>query len=411
MTEPVTEPTTGPRAVHPAPAVQPDTEDDPDAEVRVDPRDWPVFDQHTPRIGQARSRIAAMLFVLFLLPSALQALHAGRPPVLVVLATAVYGLAYLLVWGPVLHWPPRARIAWVVLLYASGSACIVAVGPDAGSLSMLGYALASAILLLPLFWARLLGYATITVGLAVYWVIEHRTVWTEVLVLGLIISTLLGMNQMSRTVAKLNAARSEIRTLAVQGERARMARDLHDVLGHSLTTITVKTALARRLVESGADPERVRAELRDTEELSRRTLGDIRATVSGQRRASLAGELASARAVLRAAGIEADLPQAVDGVDPGAREPLAYALREGVTNVVRHSGAGRCTVRLGPGWVEVRDDGAGPRDGDAVPGNGLTGLRERLATVHGTVTAGPGPRGGFRLRAEVPRGTSAEASR
>jgi two-component system sensor histidine kinase DesK len=208
---------------------------------------------------------------------------------------------------------------------------------------------------------------------------------------------------MNRTVEKLRAARSEIRALAVANERARMARDLHDVLGHSLTTITVKTGLARRLVESGADQERVRAELRDTEELSRRALADIRATVSGQRRMSLAAELVAARAALRAAGIEADLPHAVDDVQAQFEEPLAYVLREGVTNVVRHSGARRCTVRLGPRWLEVVNDGSADPTAPGVSfGNGLTGLRERLAAVRGTVEAEVRPGGGFRLRAEVP---------
>jgi two-component system sensor histidine kinase DesK len=151
------------------------------------------------------------------------------------------------------------------------------------------------------------------------------------------------------------------------------------------------------------------AELRDTEELSRRALADIRATVAGQRRVSLAAELVSARAALRAAGIDADLPHAVDDVAAPLHEPLAYVLREGVTNVVRHSGASRCTVRLGPSWLEVRDNGSAAADSstelgavEGGAGNGLAGLSERMAAVHGTIRAGPLPTGGYRLRAEAP---------
>jgi two-component system sensor histidine kinase DesK len=191
--------------------------------------------------------------------------------------------------------------------------------------------------------------------------------------------------------------------LAVANERARLARDLHDVLGHSLTTITVKTALARRLLESGAQSDRVRAELLDTEELARRTLSEVRATVSGQRRVSLAAELVAARAALRAAGIEADLPTSVDNLAPGLAEPMAYVLREAVTNVVRHSGAARCTVRMGDRWLEVADDGPDPDGAAPVAGNGLTGLRERLAAVGGTLQVDRAASGGIRLIARVPQ--------
>lgn len=382
-------------------------EADRDDPVLVDPREWPELVGVSWASRQWRNRIGASVFVLWLVPSSIEAVVTGRPAAPVLTFSLLYGLSYLAVWWIVRRWPPRWRVAWVVLVYLFGVGYIVAVG-TAGALSELGYALAATILLLPLGLSRLIGIATIVIGVAAYWALEHVFVWSDALIMSLIISTLLGVNRMSRTVQKLQAARAEIRALAVANERARLARDLHDVLGHSLTTITVKTGLARRLLESGADVERVRDELRDTEQLSRRALADIRATVSGQRRMSLAAELVVARSALRAAGVEADLPHAVDDVATGLEEPLAYVLREGVTNVVRHSGAGRCTVRLGARWLEVSDDGdgrggqGGPDSSDGSDGNGLTGLRERLAAVHGTIEAGPRPGGGYRLRAEVP---------
>jgi two-component system sensor histidine kinase DesK len=134
---------------------------------------------------------------------------------------------------------------------------------------------------------------------------------------------------------------------------------------------------------------------------------DVRATVSGYRTASLPAELVGARAALSAAGIAADLPRAVDNVTAGLQETFAYVLREGVTNVIRHSNASRCEVRLGDTWLEVRDNGRSAADQVTESratggGHGLSGLAERLTEVNGTVEAGPLPEGGFMLRVSVP---------
>ncbi|MEN3306870.1 MAG: two-component system, NarL family, sensor histidine kinase DesK [Micromonosporaceae bacterium] len=208
-----------------------------------------------------------------------------------------------------------------------------------------------------------------------------------------------GFFSVVRTNAELTAARSEVARLAAENERTRIARDLHDLLGHSLTTITVKAGLARRLAERG-QPDRALAEIGEVERLSRRTLADVRAAVSGQRDIRLASELATAREVLRAAGIAADLPASVDIVDPALSELFGWIVREGVTNVVRHSRASRCGIVLGPGSMEIVDDGRGgsPAGG---PGTGLTGLRERVAAAGGTVSAGGNGRG-WRLRVDIP---------
>src|SRR5664279_5576972 len=135
-------------------------------------------------------------------------------------------------------------------------------------------------------------------------------------------------------------------------------------------------------------------EIADVERLAREALADVRATASGYREVSLAGELAVAAAVLHAAGIRAELPRAVDAVNPAAREVFGYVIREAVTNVVRHSGASSCTVTLEPNSIEIVDDGRGPADGEQC-GNGLPGLADRLAAVCGTIEAGPLPGGGF----------------
>jgi two-component system sensor histidine kinase DesK len=198
---------------------------------------------------------------------------------------------------------------------------------------------------------------------------------------------------------ELTAARKDFADLAVQEERNRFARDLHDILGHSLTVITVKAELAGRLIE--ANPERAATEVADVEQLARAALADVRAAVAGYRELSLAGELVAARAALQAAEIKAELPTVVDEVPEDNRELFAWVVREGVTNVIRHSCAKRCTIRLSARQIEVLDDGKGPTpDGDAT-GHGLIGLRERADKVGASLTVGTAPNGGFRLAVKV----------
>lgn len=191
-----------------------------------------------------------------------------------------------------------------------------------------------------------------------------------------------GISQAINRNIEVLAVREENALLALEDERNRFARDLHDILGHSLTVITVKAELAQKLFD--LDPDRARAEVNDLERLSRDALADVRRAVAGYRELTLPGELARARTALEAAEIEAHLPNSADEVPSSLRELFAWTIREGVTNVVRHSGARTCTVRLGPTSVEVADDGRGPQG--AVPtGHGLVGLRERAAAVGATV--------------------------
>jgi two-component system sensor histidine kinase DesK len=228
--------------------------------------------------------------------------------------------------------------------------------------------------------------------------------WGNGMILVVMTVAMVSFTALNQTVMELRATQARVADLAVTEERSRLARDLHDVLGHSLTTITLKAGLARRVLESSGDRERAVDEISDVEHLSRQALTEVRATVSGYRTASLPAELVGARAALRAAQISADLPHAVDNVPVTLQEPFAYVLREGVTNVIRHSGATRCEVRLGDSWIEIRDDGSpgAPAARNGQRGHGLTGLAERLAPLGGTVDAGPADDGGFRLRATVP---------
>ncbi|MCU0975226.1 MAG: sensor histidine kinase [Steroidobacteraceae bacterium] len=205
---------------------------------------------------------------------------------------------------------------------------------------------------------------------------------------------------------ELMASRDEARRLAALAERERIARDLHDLLGHTLTVVAVKADLAGRLVDR--DPARARAEIEEIQSTARAALADVRAAVTGMRSATFASELADARRALAAAGIDLEIDGQPQVLPPGVESVLAFALREGVTNVIRHAGARACTLRLdvagGEARLELRDDGRGFAGAE---GNGLAGLRERLAAVNGTLSLAP--EDGTVLRATVPLGAGAAA--
>jgi len=208
-----------------------------------------------------------------------------------------------------------------------------------------------------------------------------------------------GLRRAVQRSMELNATRQDLAKLAVQEERNRFARDLHDILGHSLTVITVKAELAGKLIV--ANPDRAAAEVSDVESLARAALADVRAAVAGYRELSLAGELVSARAALQAAEIKPELPTTVDEVPEETRELFAWVVREGVTNVVRHSSAKRCTIRINATQIEVLDDGKGPTPGGGASGHGLIGLRERADPAGASLQVGQAPGGGFRLAVRV----------
>jgi two-component system sensor histidine kinase DesK len=205
---------------------------------------------------------------------------------------------------------------------------------------------------------------------------------------------------------ELHAARDEIARLAVSEERLRFARDLHDLLGHSLSVIAVKSELAGRLL--GTDRERARQEVEDIHRVSRDALGEVRDAVSGYRRMTLADELQGAAAALTAAGIEPEVVRPEVSFPPEVESVLAWAVREGTTNVIRHSGARHCAIRIHAGLadagVEIVDDGAPPASdpAGAAAGSGLAGLRERVARRQGSLEAARRPEGGFRLAVQVP---------
>jgi len=211
----------------------------------------------------------------------------------------------------------------------------------------------------------------------------------------------------SRTHAELHQAREEVERLAKVAERERIARDLHDLLGHTLSLITLKSELAARLAER--DPARAGREMREVEEISRRALAEIREAVRGIRVAGLQEELANARLACEAAGVELTAEAGVMDLPPRVEAVAALALREAVTNVVRHARAGRCRVRIEQGpealRLEVSDDGRG---GAAADGVGLAGMRERVEGLGGRVERDG--REGTLLAVEIPLPGPAQAA-
>jgi two-component system sensor histidine kinase DesK len=214
--------------------------------------------------------------------------------------------------------------------------------------------------------------------------------------------TLAGVGQIIRTNRELRLARAELARVAVADERRRFARDLHDLLGHSLSMIAIKARLAQRVQHS--DPARATQELIDIETAARTSLSEVRETVSGYRRATIATELAGVRAALESAGVALDTRVTRMALDAEDEAVLAWALREATTNVVRHAGARNVVVRLEPAGngarLEVEDDGCGAAPEQA--GNGLLGLAERVAAREGRLETGAGASGGFRLAVELP---------
>jgi two-component system sensor histidine kinase DesK len=291
-------------------------------------------------------------------------------------------------------WALRCTLAGLLLL---GLAMIPGAGQFAlrsfvfvAALAMIGLPLVEAVT------AAVVLFATaVTLNLTLGGRVDDGVAWA----VGLASIAVLGMRLIADRNARLFEAQQQNARLAVSQERARIATDLHDILGHSLTVVAVKAELAQRLLD--VDLERARAELRDLEILTRDALSDVRSTALGVRGVSLAGELAAARQALAAANVTSEVPNATDGVPSRCRELFAWTIREAVTNVVRHSGARTCQIRLTATSVEILDDGCGA-DG-AGTGSGLSGLRRRAESAGASLETGNrADHPGFRVRVEVP---------
>ena len=204
-------------------------------------------------------------------------------------------------------------------------------------------------------------------------------------------------------VADLRQTRAELARVAVAEERLRIARDLHDLLGHSLSLITLKAELSRRMLDT--DTASAAREMGELEAVARQSLSDVREAVAGYRQPDLMTELGAARQLLTAAGLDCQITSPADLSLPADMDTvLAWTVREGVTNVVRHACATCAAVRItavGQGvMAEITDNGQGHGPGPA--GSGLAGLGERVRQLGGSLIAGPAPSAGFRLQVTLP---------
>lgn len=240
------------------------------------------------------------------------------------------------------------------------------------------------------------------------WVVEpHQAsrMWSEgfvVLLAGVASSVFVALLD---TVAELHRTRAELARLAVAEERERFSRDLHDLLGHTLSVMVVKAQAVRRL--AATDPDAAVTHAADIEQIGRRALGDVRQAVDAMRAPTLAAELDEVRRSLDAAGIATTVDWATGAPSGKADEVLAWVLREGATNVMRHSGASACRIELverdGGLALTITDDGFGTPTPPTVRLGGLSGLRDRLAAAGGELVVDR-PGEGFRLVATVPGG-------
>ncbi len=269
----------------------------------------------------------------------------------------------------------------------------VAVSPVIG-INTLGcgiFIMAFSIFHLPLRTAFATAGMVLAVMVATAWFSGQLEYAWSILLIAAIVGLFTGVN---RYVIQVSTTHEETeRQLLIARERERVARDVHDILGHSLTVVSMKAELAGRLIDT--DPARAKDEVAQIQALSREAIAELRSTVGTLRARRLDDELRAAHDVLSDTGISATISGEVARVDPRFRVLFAWVVREAVTNVVRHSGATECSVTVGSRQVKVSDDGRGLTGSH--DGNGLRGLRERVEEAGGTVTLTTPESGGTEL--------------
>lgn len=303
------------------------------------------------------------------------------PGVGAVMATVLllaYGAMFLYASGIALY-PLQVRLSWFTLSTGLVLALVPLIGENV--LFMVMFQAMTHVILLPWRWAvptmvaMCVGVAVLAAWLGVYFAVVLA-------VMGLAMSWGIGHGiQQEVLQGKLDAAERRNASLAVAAERERIGRDLHDILGHSLTSATVSAQLAQRLLD--ADPAAAREQLAHIESTLRQSLADVRATASGMQTVRAATEIASARSVLAAVGIDADVPTAMPALDDERAELFGYVIREAVTNIVRHASAEHVRITIAEDEVSIADDGVGIAPGTAR--TGLRGLEQRVAEAGGAL--------------------------
>ena len=344
--------------------------------------------------------------VLFALPTAVSVLLTGLTPANlgVVFGFIVWAIVWVWLWQRVIGRDDTGAVLGLVAVTVL-LAVFTLIAPSTDN-SFLVFSFIVAGVILPsrrALWA-FAALAVLQIGLELIRLAPPPII-VNLLINSIIVGVLgAGARLFWQSYGQLAAAREQLAELAVTEERLRFARDLHDVLGQNLSVLVLKSELVSKQLPANAD-ESVRQEVRDIAQVARRSLNDVRETAAGYRRATLAAEISSARTALRAAGIGLLVEDSLGALPPEQDGVLAWCLREAVTNVVKHSGAKSCEVRLsadgGQAKLEVSDDGAGATTLDG--GSGLAGMRERIASLGGTLRVGAENGGGLQVQVSVPR--------
>ncbi len=358
----------------------------------------------------ARLRVGQLLGLLFLIGPLADLADSAQPPARVtaiLITLGAFVALYLVLLPPVRSLARRGArvIGGGLALLAALAGLTLALGAPRSFTLLFVYVVAVVGMALPLVAAvPLIGAATAAVGVGLASAgSDGSTVaaWT-LTVLGVGAMTA-ALGSTTRANQELREVREELARLAVSEERLRIARDLHDLLGQTLSLIALKSELATRLVES--DPQRAQAEMTEVQRVTRQALTEVREVVHGYRQLAFDDALQTARTTLAAAGIDCRVDGVASGLPTEIESVLAWAVREATTNVVRHSDARTCAITLTTDAhgvaLQVEDDGAASptANGD---GTGLVGLAERARDLHGVLEAGTQPGGGFRVRLTLP---------
>ncbi|MBV9446009.1 MAG: two-component sensor histidine kinase [Streptosporangiaceae bacterium] len=326
---------------------------------------------------------------------------------LVVDIPAIVGLCALTVWvtsAAAEHWPPRLRLA---VLLAEGLLTYIPIIVFGKLWGDMGGFFAGSVLLLLSAWMAWTLFVTVVGSILVLSALWSLNAYNaayltlSTLVLGLVV---FGLARLSLLIRYVHATRGELAQLAVIRERMRFARDLHDLLGYSLSAITLKAEFTRRLV--GSNPGRARDELAEVLDIARQALADVRIVASGYRNISLVKEASSVSSLLTAAGIDAQVEINCGMLDERVDTVLATVLREAVTNMLRHSTPRHCEIEAGITgdhvYLRVANDGA-PRSGaSGRNGGGLDNLTSRMTAIGGQLTARSRDAGWFDIAAQAP---------
>jgi two-component system sensor histidine kinase DesK len=374
------------------------------------------------RVGNATRWVFAAVWLVYLIQP-IADLFGHHHSVLWTAGGLAITAAFCVVYAPLVSMtsglrPATARRGLVAVIVLAGLACVI-YGSEWTSLWI--YVAAAAGIVLPGVASRkwtMLGVLGVGILYSIFSWASHDgwEDWLVVLLPVLLIGyAMVGMRIQVELMHELKQARETVAKLAASEERLRLARDMHDLTGQSLSMITLKSELAAKRLNrlpEGAERDAIAGELADIGQVSRQTLHDIREAVSGYRRPTLAIETITARTALDAAGITLDddpnLITRSGAFDPDAEAALAWCLREAVTNVIRHSGARTCELRLveshGEVALRITDDGRGFTGGPGT-GSGLHNMSERLSALGGSLAFEPvrpsSPKG-FRITATVP---------